>query len=70
MPFFPIAFQYILVSNIYRGKTSWQKKATQRQLCEGEKIGSFAYLTMVRNKVERASLWNVIITLVGGRSLR
>lgn len=28
------------------------------------------YLTIVRNSVERASLWNVIITLVSGKSLR
>lgn len=27
------------------------------------------YLTMVRNNVDRASLWNVIITLVAGSSL-
>lgn len=28
------------------------------------------YLTIVRSSVDRASLWNVIITLVAGRSFR
>lgn len=30
----------------------------------------FTHLTIVRSNVDRASLWNVIITLVGGRSFR